>query len=430
MDPVVFTEKVRRPDPRGLDRPRLEERLLGPDAPPLGLVLGPPGSGKTTLLARVAASAPGPAAWYRAEADDADEAALARHLAGRSARSSRPRTGPTATLRRPTSPVWWPRCRPGRSRWSSSSTTCTRSPAPPPSGRWNAWSSTGPGTSGSCSAAAARPRSTRAGCWSPGDLVQLDAEDLRFRSWEVEELFRERLPRAAVAGGGGRADPPHRRLGGRAAAVPPGHGRAQPDRAGAGRRRAQRAVPADPLLPGPQRAGRAAAEQRRRFLLRTCTLGVLTGDAVRRAAGAPPAARPCSTSSSSSSFFTTSTDDGRTFRYHQVLQTHLEVVLVDELGAAGRPRAVRPQRRLLERSGRHRRGGPGLRAGRPVGVGRPAARRAAPAACPATTRRSGRRSGCPAARSTTPACWWPTPAGCSATVWCPRPSPPSVRPRA
>ena len=40
-----------------------------------------------------------------------------------------------------------------------------------------------------------------------------------------------------------------------------------------------------------------------------------------------------------------------TYRYHQVLQTHLEVVLVDELGSPGGPRALRTQRRLLEEAG-------------------------------------------------------------------------------
>src|SRR6478736_6140543 len=66
MDSVILLEKVRRPDPRGLVRDRLEQRLGALDAPPIGLVLGPPGSGKTTVLSRVAASGAGPTAWYRA----------------------------------------------------------------------------------------------------------------------------------------------------------------------------------------------------------------------------------------------------------------------------------------------------------------------------------------------------------------------------
>lgn len=46
----------------------------------LGLVVAPAGAGKTTLLARFAARAPGPVGWYRAEPWDRDEPALLRHL--------------------------------------------------------------------------------------------------------------------------------------------------------------------------------------------------------------------------------------------------------------------------------------------------------------------------------------------------------------
>ena len=88
MDKRIFLEKVRRPDPRGLARDRLEQQLLASDGPPIGLVVGPPGTGKTTLLSRVAAAAAarssengGIAAWYRATEDDGDEAGLVCHLA-------------------------------------------------------------------------------------------------------------------------------------------------------------------------------------------------------------------------------------------------------------------------------------------------------------------------------------------------------------
>ena len=106
MSPVVFTEKIRRPDARGLVRDRLQRRLLDADGPSLGLVLGPPGSGKTTLLSRVAASAGEQSAWYRASPEDDDEPALVRHLAsgpGRGAgrpspRRRRPRPGSVGAL--------------------------------------------------------------------------------------------------------------------------------------------------------------------------------------------------------------------------------------------------------------------------------------------------------------------------------------------
>jgi DNA-binding SARP family transcriptional activator len=51
-------------------------------------------------------------------------------------------------------------------------------------------------------------------------------------------------------------------------------------------------------------------------------------------------------------FFTTSTDGGLTFRYHQVLQTHLEVVLVDELGSQAARELYSRSAQLLEESGR------------------------------------------------------------------------------
>jgi ATP/maltotriose-dependent transcriptional regulator MalT len=55
--PVILTEKLRRPEPAGLSRARLEGPLLHGSSSRLDLVVAPPGSGKTTLLARVAAAA-------------------------------------------------------------------------------------------------------------------------------------------------------------------------------------------------------------------------------------------------------------------------------------------------------------------------------------------------------------------------------------
>ena len=51
-------------------------------------------------------------------------------------------------------------------------------------------------------------------------------------------------------------------------------------------------------------------------------------------------------------FFTTSTDGGLTYRYHQVLQTHLEVVLVDELGGRAARALYSRAAGLLEEAGR------------------------------------------------------------------------------
>ena len=243
--PIVFPEKIRRPDPRGLVRDRLQRRLLDPDGPSVGLVLGPPGSGKTTLLTRVVAATDEPVRLV-------------------------PRRAPRTTTR----PLWsgtWPR--PSARRWPSrgsarrresgrvdalvttlerlpdraragwSSTTCTRSPAAGPSGRWSA----------SCSL---RPRWVRLllGSRRPPAAEHHPAAGLRravpagLGGPAVPVLggggaVPGRLRPAAVAGGGGGPDPTDRRLGGRPAAVPPGHRGPQPAGTGAGGRRSSAAGP-------------------------------------------------------------------------------------------------------------------------------------------------------------------------------------------
>ena len=96
-----------------------------------------------------------------------------------------------------------------------------------------------------------------------GELIMVDGEDLRFRSWEVEQLFRSvydapLTPEAAAA--------LTRRTGGWAAGLQLFHlattqlGRVERETS---RHRAVGSIPTDPVLPGPQRAGRAAARAAR-----------------------------------------------------------------------------------------------------------------------------------------------------------------------
>ena len=347
IDPPVFWEKVRTPDPRGLPRERLEERLLGAAAPPTGLVLGPPGSGKTTLLSWVAAHAATPCAWYRAEADDRDEAALARHLAYAVQGGSRGGgwasevdsiDGLVAALQSTSVPVLVV---------LDDVHELAGQPAEQALERF----------------VRLRPRHVRLllGSRRPpavnvsrllvsGELVQLDAEDLRFRSWETEELFRavyrEPLsPETAAA--------LTWRTGGWAAGLQLFHlgsgglGRVEREQAVAelsGRSRLIRSYLTRNVLSGLD-AGR------RRFLLLTSTLGVLTGETCDELLGDTGSAAVLD-ELEQQHFFTSSLDDGRTFRYHQVLQTHLEVVLSDELGEEAVRTLHARSAALLERSGR------------------------------------------------------------------------------
>lgn len=349
MVAVVFTEKMRRPDPGGLERHRVEQRLVGPSAPPVGLVLGPAGSGKTTLLSRVAAHSPARSAWYRAGAEDSDEAALVLHLAHSLGTALVDETvtacGRSGALdellgaleRRPSAPVQLVVDDLHELNGTKAEAALERF-------------------------LTLRPRRVRMllGSRRPpnlniprllvsGELGQVDAEDLRFRSWEVEELFRvvyhEPLsPETAAA--------LTRRTGGWAAGLQlfhlatAGFTRLERERAVdelSGRSRLIRSYLARNVLDG-------LDARRRSFLLHTCTLGVLRDSMCDELLGASGSAAVLA-ELEQQQFFTSTSDNGATYRYHQVLQTHLEVLLVDEWGPVKARRLYSRSAELLERAG-------------------------------------------------------------------------------
>ncbi len=328
---MVLTEKLRRPEPAGLGRRRLEELLTAPSESRLDLVVAPPGSGKTTLLARVAAAAhdTGTAvAWYRVTADDLTEPAFVAHLA-RALRLDPPPDAETGVV-------------------TDVLESLDALPATPAMVVFDDVHE----IAGSAAERALeqfvqlRPRHVRVlvGSRRPpemniprlrvsGHLREITSDDLRFRSWEVEELFisvfREPLsPESAAA--------LTRRTGGWAAGLQLFHlatsGRSAVDRGRAvddlgGRSKLVRSYLARNVLA-------ELPEEHRHFLLRTCTLGTLTGplcDALLGVTGSSAVLDELE----HRQLFTSSDDDGQTFRYHEVLRTHLEWALVQEYGAAG-----------------------------------------------------------------------------------------------
>ena len=346
MDAVILLEKVRRPDPRGLVRDRLERRLSAAESAPIGLVLGPPGSGKTTVLSRVAAGAAEPTAWYRAGSEDDDEAALIRHLAyGLGAALGSDAVASVgggvdallAALEADGRPVRLVVDDLHVLAGTGAETALERMAMLRPRQLRMIWASRRP------------PSINTTRLMLDGELEQLDGEDLRFRSWEVEELFRTVYQRALSPEAAAALT---RRTGGWAAGLQLFHlatarlGRADRERAIdelTGRTRLIRSYLARNVVGG-------LAAERRRFLLQTCTLGVLTGDLCDALLEQPGSAAVLD-ELEREQFFTTSTDGGLTFRYHQVLQTHLEVVLVDELGAQATRELYARSAALLESGG-------------------------------------------------------------------------------
>jgi DNA-binding SARP family transcriptional activator/energy-coupling factor transporter ATP-binding protein EcfA2 len=355
MDPVIFLEKVRRPALRGLVRERLDRRtasLVGMDSDSvsLGLVLGPPGSGKTTLLSHIAEAATDASAWYRVGNEDDDEVALTRHLGHTlGAAFGAPALIQAATAGRIPDLV-------GALDGPAVGTGLLviddlHEIAGTPAERALE------------SFLSFRPRKIRIvlGSRRPlrintsrmlvsGELTEFDGDDLRFRSWEVEQLFRAVYdaplsPEVAAA--------LTRRTGGWAAGLQLFHlatahlSRTERERAVdelTGRSRLIRSYLARNVLDG-------LGRDRRRFLLLTSTLGVLTGDLCDALLNTSGSASVLS-ELEREQFFTTSTDLGLTYRYHQVLQTHLEVLLVDELGGQAARGVYSRSASLLEQEGR------------------------------------------------------------------------------
>ncbi|MFF3852917.1 BTAD domain-containing putative transcriptional regulator [Micromonospora sp. NPDC002575] len=162
------------------------------------------------------------------------------------------------------------------------------------------------------------------------DSVVVDAEQLRFRTWEVERLLRdvyhEPLPADDVAALA-------RRVGGWAAGLKLYHlstrGQPLPER-----RRAVAALGVRSALSRDYLTRTVLAElapELRRFLVRTCVFEVLTAERCDRLLGSDDSQAALEELERRQAF-TVSHDGGRTFAYHEVLRAHLVAALAEELG--------------------------------------------------------------------------------------------------
>jgi len=346
--PGIVDAKLHRPEPVGLPRPRLLAPLVEEDGPGVVVVIAPPGSGKTTLLARAVALSPRRTAWYSAGPEDRSGPGFLEHVKQAVSVALGTDVGPASTAADLLTAL---------ESGPAESLMLVLDDVHELEG--------GPAEAELSDLLRWRPQRMRIvlGTRRPlaantprlmvsGELVELDNEALRFRSWEVEELFRgvydERLtPEAAAA--------LTRRTGGWAAGLMLFHlataGKSDVER--------ERAVAA---LSGRSRLLRSYLTrtvldeldpERREFLLATCTLGTVTGalcDSLLEREGSAAVLEDLV----SRQFFTTPAADGRSYRYHQVMQTLLEGMLIDELGPRAAAEMHARSARLLEAEGLHR----------------------------------------------------------------------------
>ena len=325
----VVPAKVRVPRVRWLPRERLDKLLPQLWLYRLGLVVAPAGSGKTTLLAGWAAIADHPVAWYRAESTDGSETALVGYLEAAFAAA-------TSGL-----PRGWKTVEDAAAAIESLPATnillivddfhtLTGSPAEAAFERFVDYA---PPTLAVLTGSRTLPAFNLSRRRVSGELLELAGDDLRFRSWEVERLFRDfygdelrpdELARLA------------RRTEGWAAGLQLFH-------------LATRGKPRDERLRilaglGPSSrfvrdylARNVVAElpdELRDFLVRTSVLRRLNGslcDALLERSGS----RELLEELERRSVFTVALDDEGTFRYHEVLRSHLEAMLVAAAGEAG-----------------------------------------------------------------------------------------------
>lgn len=324
----VVGAKVRIPTARGLPRDRLNSLMSRLWSCRLGLIVAPAGSGKTTLLANFAASAHVPVGWYRAESWDGSTEAFLGHLEAALAL-----------------------CLPGiRRGWLSVEDaaealdgyggtralmmiddlhTLEGSPAEQAFARLLGYA---PDWLVFLAASRTYPRLDLSRLRVSNRLLEIGADDLRFRSWEVERLFKdfyaEPLPPAELA-------QLARRTEGWAAGLqlfhlattgkPPEERRRVLAGLAACSRFVREYLTSDVLDELPN--------QLRRFLVATSVLGRLSGSICDHFLGRDDSDHVLQ-ELERRQVFTQALDGEGEYRYHEVFRSHLEGVLLQEVGEA------------------------------------------------------------------------------------------------
>jgi DNA-binding SARP family transcriptional activator len=368
----LLRSKVRVPRVRALARERLDRLATGACRYRVTIVVAPAGSGKTTLLATwaTAARALGTrVAWYRAESTDASRAvaiayvqlaiaeALGMEIAGmRSAeRGTGARVRPTNDRDRGAGGTWrtveeavaWLEDRPPNDLLLVVDDFHALAGSEAEAALERLVELTGPGLR--VVLGARTTPSFNLPRWRlAGELLEVTGDDLRFRSWEVEGLFRDFYGEMLRGDELGRLA---RRTDGWAAGLQLFH-LATTGKSPAERTRLLGELGGSPRLIREYLTRNVFDELRdelREFLLETCVLRRLSGSLCDRFLNRTGSGSLLA-ELERRQVFTISLDDG-TYRYHDVLQAYLEQLLRETRGDATTHEAWARAARLLEEEG-------------------------------------------------------------------------------
>jgi DNA-binding SARP family transcriptional activator len=325
---TVVAAKVRIPPLDSYGLVRLDALMGRLWSRRLGLIVAPAGSGKTTLMARFATTSGVPTAWYRSESWDVSEDHLLRNLEkafagmlGDSANSwLTVEDAATALERKRSDRLLLVIDDAHAIAGTSAERALERFIDYAPPGLLTLVASRTP------------PNLNLSRLRVSGALAEITGEDLRFRSWEVENLFREfyrePLPPVELADLARRTE-------GWAAGLQLFH-LATSGKSPAERQRILRALGGG-SKPVREYLARNVLDELpasfRRFLIDSCVLGRLSGRICDRFLNRTDSGRLLQ-ELERRQIFTTALGDGGDYRYHEVLRSHLEHVLVGEMGEA------------------------------------------------------------------------------------------------
>ncbi len=342
---AIAPAKVRAPRVRWLPRERLDQLVPQLWTQRLALVVAPAGSGKTTLLAAWAGAAGAPAAWYRAESVDGSERALLAHLEAAFAAVLPNLEGGWSSVEEAVAELDR-RHEPRLLLVIDDLHTLTRTPAETAIERFV---DLAPPTLAVVAGTRVAPAFNLSRRRVSGELLELSGDDLRFRSWEVERLFRDFYGEALRPDELARLA---RRTEGWAAGLQLFH-LATRGKAADERRRLLAGLGPSSRIMREYLARNVVAElpdDLRAFLVGTCVLRRLTGplcDELLERDGS----RALLEELERRGVFTVALDDEGTYRYHEVLRSHLEGMLVEARGPAAARAHARRAGQLLEADG-------------------------------------------------------------------------------